>query len=218
MINPYINYPFVPKSVALLANYTSDANALGMRVKYYYTVRELSNHASEIWALRSLGDEVYERPPCGYTGLDDCGGTAWQRLHLGGNYTEAWVCPLSDGEFDAALAQQGLAGRWLNYYIEGLRQSVESSPHINGIYYDGILFGRTTMMRVRKVLDRFSVSSHPGLVDFHTGNDFSAGGREITDAVTYVTRTCAASARTDCLSPFKPLTIRWTLVVLVTGT
>ena len=39
MINPYINYPFVPESVALLENYTKEANDLGMRVKFYYTVR-----------------------------------------------------------------------------------------------------------------------------------------------------------------------------------
>ena len=37
MINPFINYPFIPQSVALLDNYTKAANALGMRVKFYYT-------------------------------------------------------------------------------------------------------------------------------------------------------------------------------------
>ena len=30
------------------------------------------------------------------------------------------------------------------------------SPHINGIYYDGILFDRFTMVRVRKALERNS--------------------------------------------------------------
>lgn len=128
----------MPESVDLLANYTAEANALGMRVKYYYTVRELSTHASEIWALRMLGDEIYKTDAnCGYDTGVECAGTAWQRLHLGGNFTEAWVCPLSDGEYDAAIAQQGLAGRWLNYYIEGLRQSVAAAPHIDGIYFDG---------------------------------------------------------------------------------
>ena len=91
MINPYINYPFVNESVQLLDEYTKTANGLGMRVKFYYTVRELSNHAAEIWALRSLGDEVYQRPACGYDDLPDCPGTAWQRLHLKTNYSEAWV-------------------------------------------------------------------------------------------------------------------------------
>ncbi len=29
-------------------------------VNLYYTVRELTNHAPELWALRSLGDEIFE--------------------------------------------------------------------------------------------------------------------------------------------------------------
>ena len=37
-LNPYINYPFEPTSVKLLANYTAEANRLGLRVKFYYTV------------------------------------------------------------------------------------------------------------------------------------------------------------------------------------
>ena len=116
MINPYINYPFVGESVALLANYTAEANALGMRVKFYYTVRELTNHAAEIFALRMLGDEVYAQGDgdgdgCGYDSGTECkASTAWQRLHLGGNFSSAWTCPLSNGEYDAAIRQNKLAG------------------------------------------------------------------------------------------------------------
>ena len=41
--------------------------------------------ASEIWALRMLGDEVYRTADtCGYDSGKECRGTAWQRLHLGG--------------------------------------------------------------------------------------------------------------------------------------
>ena len=181
MINPFINYPFIPESVALLDNYTRTANALGMRVKYYYTVRELSNHCAEIWALRQLGDEVYARPQCG----DGCGGAAWLQEQLVDGYEPAWFDQLEKPNgADAAIRQSGTAGRWLNYYIEGLRQSVESSPHINGIYYDGILFDRFTMVRVRKTLERFSTEFEP-LIDMHTGNDFTYQGRKITDAVAY---------------------------------
>ena len=95
------------------------------------------------------------------------------------------IWQLSDGEFDAAIAEEGLAGRWLNYYIEGLRQSVESSPHIDGIYFDGILFDRRTMMRVRKVLERFGDPARPGLIDFHTGNDFAFASRDLVDATSW---------------------------------
>ena len=44
------------------------------------------------------------------------------------------------------------------------------SPHINGIYYDGILFDRLTMQRVRKTLERNSDPAFPPLIDMHTGN------------------------------------------------
>ena len=103
--------------------------------------------------------------------------------------TQAWTCPLSNGEYDAAIRQNKVAGRWLNYYIEGLRQSVTSSPHIDGVYYDGILFGRDTMLRARKVLARDCGSRMPGakpcLMDFHAGNDDSEG-RSVVDAVAYL--------------------------------
>lgn len=186
MINPYINYPFVPESITLLANYTREANALGMRVKFYYTVRELSNHAAEIFALRMLEDEIYATgPPCGYGSGVPCGAsTAWQKLHLGGNFSSAWTCPLSNGEYDAAIRQNRLAGRWLNYYVEGLRQSVAAPPYIQGVYYDGILFGRDTMLRARKVLERDTPPGHPpALMDFHAGNDDPGNGA--VDAVSY---------------------------------
>ena len=183
MINPFINYPFIPESVALLANYTKIANDLGMRVKFYYTVRELSNHAAEIWAMRQLGNEIYSRPTCGSEQGASCGGAAWLQEQLGSTYGPAWFDQLQKPNgADAAIAQAGTAGRWLNYYIEGLRQSVAESPFINGIYYDGILFDRFTMLRVRKTLERNS-KQHEPLIDMHTGNDFTGSGR--TDAVQY---------------------------------
>ena len=40
LVNPYINYPFVPTTVGLIENYTAQARALRMRVQFYYTVRE----------------------------------------------------------------------------------------------------------------------------------------------------------------------------------
>ena len=34
--------------------------AKGCKVKLYYTIRELTNVVPEIWALRSLGDEILQ--------------------------------------------------------------------------------------------------------------------------------------------------------------
>lgn len=98
-------------------------------------MRELSNHCAEIWALRQLGDEVYRRPSCGGTapGEPGCGGAAWLQEQLVTSYAPAWFDQLEKPNgADAAIAQAGLAGRWLNYYVEGLRESIEHSPHING--------------------------------------------------------------------------------------
>jgi 5'-methylthioadenosine phosphorylase len=51
-LNPYINYPFL--TVEPLRQYVKEAHAAGAKVKLYYTVRELSTSATELWALRSL--------------------------------------------------------------------------------------------------------------------------------------------------------------------
>ena len=59
--------PFLPaSSVDLMANYSEQASKLtdmhgnGMRMKYYYTVRELSTHAAETFPLLSLQGEVID--------------------------------------------------------------------------------------------------------------------------------------------------------------
>ena len=158
LVNPYINYPF-GEAAHHMAKYTARAHALGLRVKTYYTIRELSNHAEELWVLRSLGDEV----------LTDGhgGGDPWANEHLASGYRACWQNPLSNGEFDSALCDRGLS-RWANYYIEGLRELARPPVQLDGIYYDGIAFGSDTMRRVRHVLD----SERPGsLIDLHCGNN-----------------------------------------------
>ena len=38
--------------------YTHEAHALGVQVKFYYTIRELTNHVAELYALKALQGEV----------------------------------------------------------------------------------------------------------------------------------------------------------------
>ena len=54
--NPFINYPFLANN--RLRTLVKAAHARGMKLKIYYTMRELTNHMVELWALRSLGHEV----------------------------------------------------------------------------------------------------------------------------------------------------------------
>jgi hypothetical protein len=154
-VNPWINYPFLRP--AEMKAYVDAAHERGMKVKIYYTVREISNRAPELWALRSLGREVFSSGPGG--------GWAWLQEHLGGDYIGGWFVPEIQ---DAALVTSGIS-RWHNYYIEGL-DWLARNVGIDGLYLDDVAFDRTTMKRVRKVLDR----RRPGaLIDLHSANQFN---------------------------------------------
>jgi len=154
-INPYINYPFLrPREMKA---YIDDAHGRGFKVKIYDTVRELSNRAPELFALRSLGHEIFSPGPGG--------GYSWLQEHLGSDYIAAWFVPELK---DAAVINSGMS-RWHNYYIEGL-DWVARNVGIDGLYLDDVAFDRTTMKRVRKVLDR----SRPGaLIDLHSANQYN---------------------------------------------
>jgi len=154
-INPYINYPFL--RAAEMKAYVDDAHRRGFKVKIYDTVRELSNRAPELFALRSLGHEIFSTGPGG--------GYSWLQEHLGGDYIAAWFVPELK---DAAVINSGMS-RWHNYYIEGL-DWVARNVGIDGLYLDDVAFDRTTMKRVRKVLDR----NRPGaLIDLHSANQYN---------------------------------------------
>jgi hypothetical protein len=74
----YINWPFVPEIVDFMENFTQQAHAHQMQVKFYYTIRELTNHAVELFALKALQGEVildedpYTIPQAGYCHSWDC--------------------------------------------------------------------------------------------------------------------------------------------------
>jgi len=156
-LNPNINYPFLHTDA--MAKYVKEAHGLGMKVKIYYTVRELSSRLPEIWPLRSLGTEVFTDGPGG--------GDSWLQEHLVSHYKPAWHTPLADGSVDAAITTVGLS-RWHNYYLEGLGWLIKNVG-IDGLYLDGIGYDREIMKRVRKVMDR----TRPGcLIDYHCGNSF----------------------------------------------
>ena len=140
-------------------------------VNIYYTVRELSNYVTEMWALRSLGDEVFRTGGASiYTDAEapPAGGYAWLREHLVAGYEPAWRTALWNGELDAAISQQGLS-RWHNYYIEGLRWIMQATG-VDGLYLDGIGYDREIMKRVGKVMAR----ANPGYrINFHSGDNWS---------------------------------------------
>ncbi|MCJ7581297.1 MAG: DUF6067 family protein, partial [Candidatus Aminicenantes bacterium] len=93
------------------------------------------------------------------------GGFSWLQEHIGSNYIAAWFVPKLK---DAALINSGMS-RWHNYYIEGL-DWLAKNIKIDGLYIDDVAYDRTTMKRVRKILDR---NRDGALIDLHSANQFN---------------------------------------------
>ena len=180
MVNPYISYPFGDDVVPLLTNYTSQANALGMATKFYYTIRELSTRATESFAfLAQQGELFLDQDPYlvvqpGYgQDWDQHGGSAYLHQHMVSHYAACWQAQLSNGEWDPSACDHGIS-RLFNFYLEGLWWSFSQPPYINGVYYDGINFPRQGMIRIRRAADAAAIAANspfPALLDLHTGRD-----------------------------------------------
>lgn len=154
-VNPTINYPFIAHNA--MKRYIDSAHKLGLKVKIYNTVRELSNSAYETFPMRSLGHEIYS-PGKG-------GGYSWLQEHLGDDYIAAWYVPEIK---DAAIVNSGMS-RWHNYYVEGMNWLVQNVG-IDGIYLDDVAFDRITMKRIKRVLTQ---DGHPGIIDLHSANQYN---------------------------------------------
>ncbi len=169
-LNPYINYPFLQTEE--LSQYVKQGHEKGLKVKVYYTVRELSNFCAELFPCRSLGREIFTGGPGG--------GSTWLREHLVSDYDPAWHDPIGR-HVDASISTSGLS-RWHNYYLEGLRWLIEH-VEIDGLYLDGIGYDRDIMQRVRKVMDQ---ARHGCLIDFHCGNHFPFRDLRINNACQFM--------------------------------
>jgi hypothetical protein len=159
-LNPFINYPFIVRDS--LKAYIAQQHEAGRRVKLYYTIRELSDHTVELYALKSLGTEIFPFGPGG--------GTPWLWEHLNTGYKAAWYSPSKDQTADASIVMNGFS-RWINYYIEGLRW-MEQQYKIDGLYLDDVAYDREVIERLRRVL----LQNNPNaLLDLHSNNNYSVG-------------------------------------------
>ena len=169
--NSFINYPFL--ELDGLCDLVDTFHDRGHKLILYHTVRELSNHAVELWALRSLGHEVFEPidaavwAPDGTHTQQPGTGYNWLREHLQVDYVPMWVQLLPTGDVCASFAVTGLS-RLHNWYIESIRWLVENTG-IDGLYLDGIGYDREVMKRVSKTLGRLDPDA---ITKFHAGNNF----------------------------------------------
>lgn len=170
--NPYINYPFM--TVPAMKAAFEDLRARGWRgMTIYYTLRELSNIAPELFAFRSLGDEIvlssgaFVFSTSDWKVMGEGGGHPWLREHLVSGYSPAWQQTVPSGEVDAAVATSG-DGRLVNYYIEGLAYLQRKIGFI-GVYLDGIGYDRLAMIRLARML---TAGGSDYYLPFHSGDDF----------------------------------------------
>ncbi|WP_245586280.1 glycoside hydrolase domain-containing protein [Olivibacter sitiensis] len=154
-LNPYINYPFI--ATKEMKAYIDSAHQVGLKVKIYNTVREVSNRMYELYPLRSLGHEVFSAGPGK--------GYSWLQEHLHDDYIAAWFVPYYK---DAAIINSGM-NRWHNYYVEGMNWLVDHIG-IDGIYLDDVAFDRVTMKRIKRVMTK---NGRPGLIDLHSANQYN---------------------------------------------
>ncbi|WP_079912527.1 glycoside hydrolase domain-containing protein [Paenibacillus sp. 32352] len=182
--HPFINYPFLETET--LARFVAEAHNRNLKVKLYYTVREISDHMTELQALRSLGDEIFPRPnPDVVTSLWQGDAAKWVREHLGDDIIPAWKHEFKagkyTGEIDAAIVTDGTS-RLVNYYVEGLNWLLKHTD-MDGLYIDDTAYDRFTMRRVRKILDRTKPGS---LIDFHTWNHMNERAGFVNNADLYM--------------------------------
>ena len=164
--NPYINYPFlVPEQTKA---FVDDLHAKDCKVKLYYTLRELTCAVPELWAIRSLGTEIFR----GGNG----GGYSWLREHLVSDYTPQWYQYFGEKDpngisADASILTSGSDSRWYNYYIEGLAWMVRNLD-IDGLYLDDVSYDRRILKRMRRAMQQVKPNC---IIDLHSNTGFSKG-------------------------------------------
>ncbi|MDR3691031.1 MAG: DUF6067 family protein [Fimbriimonas sp.] len=169
-MNPFINYPFNDFSVPDLKSFVASAHARDVRVKLYYTTRELTWQLPEIWALKSFGDSIIEAGP---------GADARTVLHPNGpdprltealekNFIPAWATSLDgkyEGKVDLAVITRPDSA-WTDYYLHGLDWLV-NNVQIDGTYIDDTALDRVSLQRARRILE----AGRPApLIDLHSWN------------------------------------------------
>ena len=170
-IYPYINYPYFDECTADFRAFVDSAAAAGIGVRAYYTTRELTVKVPEIWALRSLGDEVIHDGPGrdARTLIHPNGPNRWLSDNLGDHFIPAWFNAFGEGKYRGEMDISVITtpdSRWNNYYLEGLQWMIRHYG-LRGVYIDDSALDRETLKRARRLLDGDGVRRQ---IDIHSWN------------------------------------------------
>ena len=173
-IYPFINYPYLDENSEELRQLVKDAHERGIRLKLYYTTRELTKNLPEFWAFNSLqGELIYPGPgnEC-RTIINKNGPAEWLKNNLRENYIPAWHNIIKEGKFTGELDLSVITtpdSRLNNFYIGGLNWMVRNFK-IDGVYIDDSALDRITLRRARKIIDQYRPE---GRMDLHSWNHFN---------------------------------------------
>lgn len=173
-IYPFLDYPFANDNVPDLKAFIDSSHTKGLKTKIYYTTREISVNAPELWTMRALGDEIiYPGPGMATRTLVNPNGVhPWLGQNLKRDFIPGWVATFTSGKYKG---RQDLAvltrpdSRLNNFFLGGLEWMCKEL-NIDGIYMDDLALDRETMQRTRKILER----DRPGAkIDMHTWNHYN---------------------------------------------
>ncbi len=173
-INPFINYPYITENIPVLRSFINDAHEEDIRVKLYYTTRELTVNIPEIWAMRSLGGEIiFPGPgPKVKTVINRDGPHPWLIQNFKENFIPAWKTVIQTGPYKGYQDLSVITtpdSRLNNFYLEGLNWMVENLQ-IDGVYIDDSALDRETLKRARKIIDRGRPNAR---IDLHSWNHYN---------------------------------------------
>ncbi len=174
-IYPFINYPYLDANVEALKQLAGNAHKENLRLKMYYTTRELTKNLPEFWAFNSLNGEVIFPGPGNASrteALHPNGPNEWLIKNMREKYIPAWYNLVKEGKFKGETDLSVITtpdSRLNNFYIAGLDWMVQHIG-IDGVYIDDAALDRFTLRRARKVIDQYRPE---GRMDLHSWNHFN---------------------------------------------
>jgi hypothetical protein len=137
-----------------------------VRIKVYYTLREITSLLPELFALHSLnGEIIFPGAPGSPTCINPKGAHPWLLEHLHDKFIAAWREVLT-GRYEGVLDLAVITtpdSRLDNFFLEGL-DFLARDGQVDGIYVDDSSIGRKTFQRARRILE----ARRPApLIDMH---------------------------------------------------